>query len=224
MIKRFAAVSAALMLALASVGCSSKSSSSSSSSSATSKKSSMFVSEELFEKDFGSVSEAQDGALLKISNTTAKPGGIAKVTLSVSNAEKKWTMCGLHIIYPDLLKCVLEDEENREPEYETGSALKSVQASVAREWQNNLTDDLKNAHMGSVFFTAICNDDSGRDGDIVTFSFRVPADAKPGTVYDFDYYYYSTDRTKDMFSNKAGDEGYDKFAFTHWQGGSVTVE
>lgn len=217
--KRILAFSAALIMAFSAAGCSSSSSSGSSAG-----KSGMFVSEEHFNKDFSGVKDIEDGPLLTISNTTAKAGGIAEVTLSVSNADKKWKMCGIHIVYPDVLKCVLANEADREPEYDTGSALKSAQASVAREWQNNLPDDLIKNKMGSLFFTALCSDNGGKDGDIVTFRFKVPDDAKSGTVYKVDYYYSSNDKTKDMFSNESEDPEFEKYAFSHWTGGTITVE
>ena len=218
--KRILAFSAAVLMTFASAGCSGKSGSSSSSAG----KPGMFVSAERFEKDFGGVEDAESGPLLTISNTTAKAGGIAEVTLSVSNADKQWKMCGLHIIYPDVLKCILENEEEREPEYDTGDALKSAQGSVAREWQNNLPDDLTKSRMGSVFFTALTSENGGSDGDIVTFRFRVPDNAKSGTVYNVDYYYSSNDKTKDMFSNEENDPAFEKYAFSHWTGGTITVE
>lgn len=218
--KRILAFSAAVMMVFASVGCGGKSGSSGSSA----KRSGMFVSEECFERDFKDVKDAESGPLLTISSTTVKPGGIAEVTLSVTNADKLWRMCGIHIVYPDVLKCILENEEEREPEYDTGSALKSAQASVAREWQNNLPEDLVKSRMGSVFFTALTSENGGGDGDIVTFRFRVPDSAKSGTVYNVDYYYSSNDKTKDMFSNENNDPEFEKYAFSHWTGGTITVE
>ena len=218
--KRLLALSAALIMAFSSVGCSSKSDSSKSSAG----RAGMFVSEERFSNDYSGVEDAESGPLLTISNTKAKAGGIAEVTLSVSNADKKWKMCGIHIVYPDVLKCVLANEQDREPDYDTGDALRSAQASVAREWQDNLPDDLSKYHMGSVFFTALCSDNGGGDGDIVTFKFKVPDNAKSGTVYKVDYYYSSSDKTKDMFSNETDDPAFEKYAFSHWTGGTVTVE
>ena len=214
--KRFIALSAAMIMALASVGCGSEKESSI--------KTGMFVSEECFERDFKDVKDAESGPLLTISNTTAKAGGIAEVTLSVSNADKQWRMCGIHIVYPDVLKCILADAENREPDYDTGDALKSMQASVAREWQSNLPDDLSSNRMGAVFFTALCAETGGKDGDIVTFRFKVPDEAKSGTVYNIDYYYSSNDKTKDMFSNENNDPEFEKYAFSHCIGGTITVE
>ena len=248
--KRFLALAAALVMAGCAVGCSSSDSSSGSSSkkSASSasessgeksteasaadsteaeKKSSgkkMYSSEECFNNDLAGAADLESGPLLSISSTTAKPGSIAEVTLSVSNAEKQWSMCGLHIVYPDLLECVIADAETNEPEYTTGDAIKNAQGDVARVWNKNLNKDLEEYHMQSVFFTALCSDDSGRDGDIVTYKFKVPANAKPGTVYNIDYYYSSNSKTKDMFSNKSGDPAYDKFAFSHATGGTITVE
>lgn len=184
----------------------------------------MYSSEECFNNDLANAGDLESGPLLTISSTTAKPGSIAEVTLSVSNAEKKWSMCGLHIVYPDLLECIIADPATNEPDYTTGDAVKKAQGDVARVWNKNLNKDLEEYHMNSVFFTALCSDDAGRDGDLVTYKFRVPDSAQPGTVYNIDYYYSSNKKTRDMFSNKSGDLAFDKFAFTHATGGTITVE
>ncbi len=230
MTKKTIALAAALLMALT-AGCGSKDSDSTGTGASaypegTTRPSELgyTVSEQLFEKDFADIPDIDEGPLLTISNTTVKPGGTAEVTISVANAAGNWSMCGLHIVYPDILKCVLFDEINREPDYEPGLAIKQSIATVAREWQNNLPEDLQKAHKGSVFFTAVCPSDAGRDGAIATFYFKVPQNAQPGTVYNFDYYYSSNSATKDIFTNEASDPMLEKYAFSHWTGGTVTVE
>jgi hypothetical protein len=183
-----------------------------------------YLSKSAIEKDFADVKEADFGPVLTISDTTAKPGGIAEVTLSVSNAQNKWSMCGLHITYPDVLKCVLKNAESRDVDYKIGPACEGNIGSVAKEWQQGLPEDVAKCKRGSVFFTAMFEGDYGGDGDIVTFYFNVPQNAKSGTVYHFDYYYNSSDVAKDMFESQRNDASVEKYAFTHWHGGTVTVE
>lgn len=177
-----------------------------------------------FETEFENTEDASEGPLLSISNTTVKAGGTAEVTISVKNTDNKWTMCGLHIVYPDLLECVMDNEETRDPKMTVGDALKGSAGTVARLWKDNLPEKLSSVKKKSVFFTSMFNGNSGGDGDLVTFYFNVPADAKTGTVYDFDFYYYNSDQAKDMFRIGEENSSAEKYAFTHWQGGSVTVE
>ena len=235
MIKRFIAFAAALTAAFTAAGCGSGSGSSSDTPAETTAASTeavltrpsdigLFTSEGRFDQDYAGVPDAEEGPLLKISNTTAKAGDIANVTVSVSNAEGKWDACGLHIVYPEVLECIMNEDTENEPEYEVGDALKKAAATVAVKWRKNFPEDLKKENKGSLFFTAICPENEGRDGDIVTFSFRVPEDAAAGTVYEVYFYYSSNDRTKDTFSGTDGGLSFEKYAFTHWTGGSVTVE
>lgn len=177
-----------------------------------------------FDNEYGEVKDAAEGPLLSISNSKAKPGETAEVTLSVKNADKKWTMCGLHIAFPDLLNCVLEDEEERIPKMDYGEAIKGSSGSVGKLWRDNLPEALTNVRKKSLFFTAMFTDNKGKDGDIVTFYFDIPADAKPGTVYDIDFYYSNTKNAKDMFKSDKNDLSFEKYAFANWQGGSITVE
>ena len=169
---------------------------------------------------FDGVEDAADGAHLTISKTTAKPGEIADVTLSVSGVDKAWSMCGLHIVYPDVLECQMFNEEERLVKVKKGDAVAYASGSIAMLWKDNLTEDMIANKQKSVFFTAVLDQNHGLDGDICTYCFKVPEDAVPGTVYPIDYYYCETD----MFSNYDKDPSFDKYAFDHWQGGSITVE
>lgn len=182
------------------------------------------TSQSIFEKDYAGIPDADEGPLLKISNTTAKAGETAEVTISVENAEGRWDMCGIHIAYPDELECVMEPDAENEPEYETGAAVKKAQATVARKWSSTKPDDLKKQGRGAVFFTAVCPENQGRDGDIVTFRFKVPADAPSGKVYDICFYYSSNEYTKDLFSGSGCEPSFEKYAFSHCTAGTVTVE
>ena len=148
-----------------------------------------------------------------------KPGEMAEVTVSITGAEKKWNMCGIHITYPEVLKCKLADEEELMADFEPGEAIKANAGFIAMDWQKNLAPELERDHKRSVFFTTMFTDNGGKDGNIVTFFFKIPDDAQPGTVYDLGYYYMDTD----MFRNQENDMSFEKYAFEHLEGGSITV-
>ncbi len=163
---------------------------------------------------------AADGPKLSLSNTTAKPGEIAEVTLSVKDADKKWSMCGIHVTYDKALTCEMLDAEKRYIQYKLGDASTYNTGSVGMLWEEGLPDVLTEKNMGCLFFTETFDGDYGGDGDIVTFLMKVPEDAKSGTVYELGFYYRDTDK----FSNESGDRSLEKYAFENWTGGSVTVE
>lgn len=179
----------------------------------------MSESMELMRIKFKDVPEAESGPLIKMSKTDAKPGEIAKVTVSVTGADKKWNMCGIHITYPDVLQCQIEDEEELTVEYELGAATKKNAGFVAMDWQRNLAPELTREHKRSVFFTTMFQENNGQDGDIATFFFKVPDDAQPGTVYELGYYYMDSDMFRDLDANMS----FEKYAFEHLEGGSITV-
>ena len=174
---------------------------------------------ELMRLKFSDVPEASSGPVIKISDVTARPGEIAAVTVSISGSEDKWNNCGIHITFPEELKCQLENDETRDVKYEPGSAIKKSAGFVAMEWQDNLDEELIRNHNRSLFFTVIFWENAGVDGDIATFYFKVPDDAKPGTVYDLGYFFMDTD----MFRNTDDDLSYEKYAFEHLESGSITV-
>lgn len=216
--KRLLALSAAVIMAVSSFGCSS---SKSGSSDKETDKPDLFISQKLFEKDFDGVGDAESGPVLKISETEAKPGETAEVTLSVENVKDNWSMCGMHFVYPDKLKCV--KDENDEPEFKKGPALEEAIATITQVWETDLPEDLEKNKLCAAYITTIFEGNKGGDGDIATFYFKVPEDAEPGTVYRFDYYYSSNDYTKDVFMNDSEDPEFEKYAFSHTQSGSVTV-
>ena len=126
---------------------------------------------------FEGVEDAADGAHLTISSTTVKPGEIAEVTLSVSGVDKAWNMCGLHIVYPDVLECQMFNEEERLVEVKKGSAVDYASGSIAMLWRDNLTEDMIARKQKSIFFTAVLDQNHGLDGDICTYFLKVPEDA-----------------------------------------------
>lgn len=213
---RTAALISAVIMALSLCGCEKKNSSN--------KDDVVYGDSAAFEAEFENAEDVSEGPLLTLSNTTVKAGGTAEVTISVKNTGNNWTMCGLHIAYPDLLGCVMDNAEEREPKMTLGDAVKGSAGAVARLWSDNLPEKLSSVKKKSVFFTSMFSENNGGDGDLVTFYFNVPADAKSGTVYDFDFYYFNSDQAKDMFRIGEENSSAEKYAFTHWQGGSVTVE
>ncbi|MDE6519625.1 MAG: hypothetical protein K2K91_04090 [Ruminococcus sp.] len=163
---------------------------------------------------------AADGPRLYMGNTTAKAGEYADVTLYVENAEMKWTMCGIHMTYPDILEPEMLDVEERLVQFTRGNASNYSTASVAMLWVNNLPKELTSKNLGCVFFTEVFNGDKGLDGDIMTFRVKIPDDAESGTVYPLGFYYMDSDK----FINDAKDLSLQKYAFENWTEGSITVE
>lgn len=179
-------------------------------------------SNEALKESFKDVSDVENGPVLSISNTSAKAGEIAEVTVSVEGADLNWSNCGIHITYPDVLRCVYQDNDDKNLKYETGKATEYNAGMVAMEWkkENDPPEELVSQNLGTSFFTTMFNGNGGQDGEIITLFFEIPEDAESGTVYPFDFYYISTD----MFRNVESDMSLEKYAFEHTQAGSVTVE
>lgn len=218
--KRFVAVAAALVMTLAMAGCSSKSSSS------TVKEkeaADMFISRAAFDKDFDGVEDIEKGPVLGIENVTAKAGETVKVSITVDTPDHNWAMCGLHITYPEDLQCELE-EDNETVKCAVGEACGGNPLTSTMKWHDELPEDLAAAHRNMFFFAALLRDDDGTSGKIATFSFKIPDDAESGDTYDLSYYYHSSDRSKDMFTTIDNDKAYEKYAFSHFTGGTITVE
>ena len=224
--RSFAAAAAALLAAaLCLTGCSNKIGSSVVSSSEAEISSDTPTAAEsesmaLMRKKYADVKDAQSGPVIKISDTEASPGEIAEVTVTVSNAEGNWNMCGIHITYPDLLECQLANEEKLLAKYHLGPAAEESSGFVAMDWRYNLDEELIAKKQRSLFFTTMFTDGSGLDGDIATFYFKVPDNAVPGAVYQLGYYYMESD----MFRNPSNDASLEKYAFEHLVGGSITVK
>ncbi|MDE5620190.1 MAG: hypothetical protein K2I80_06690 [Ruminococcus sp.] len=174
------------------------------------------------ENKFKDVPTVESGPLISVNNVTAKAGETAEVTVSVKGADLNWSMCGIHLTYPDELDCVLMEEETNSVEFTKGVASEYNTGFIALEceWQNNPPEELIKKNLGALFFTVMFNGNEGQDGDIATFYFDVPEDAESGTVYPIGFYYMETD----MFRNIEGDMSLEKYAFENLQTGSITVE
>lgn len=155
--------------------------------------------------------------VLSINNVQGRPGETVEVVVSVSGAEKQWASCGVHFYYDNSLECQTED--GKFAEYQLGNASKDLNAFTAAVWTDNLTDYMIDNNYYSLFFAAMCSSDSGKDGDIATFYFKIPEDAKVGTEYPLEF--FSIDG--DMFTNIATSDDIQEYAFSHWKNGSISV-
>lgn len=179
-----------------------------------------YESNEKFDEMFKDVPDSEEGPLLTIKDTTAKAGEVAEVTISVENAEGKWNFCGLHIIYPEELDCVNISDDKPDAEYTPGDACRRLNLNTAMEWQGKRPEELEDREVGAAFYTAVSTENNGKDGDIVTFYLKIPDDAESGDEYPVDFYYYNTDH----FKGVENDLAFEKYAFSHWKGGTITVE
>lgn len=179
-----------------------------------------FETDNALDEIFADVPDAESGPLLKIQDTEAEPGGIAEVTVSVSNAKDKWCLCGFHIVYDDELDCINVREGEPDAKYTAGPASSEAPLRVAMEWFGTKPNEKLDRDLDAIFYTAAFADDYGGDGDIATFYIQIPEDAESGDEYDVDFYYYSTDTFKGM----DGDRSFEKYAFSNWEGGKITVK
>lgn len=177
---------------------------------------------EAIEKKFKDVKTAEKGPVISIGNTTAKAGEVAEITVSVEGADLNWSNCGIHLTYPEELKCVYQDGDDKYLKYKKGIACEYNASVLAMEWkkENDPPEELVKQHLGTMFFTVMFSGNAGQDGEILTLYLEIPEDAESGTVYPIDFYYMTTD----MFRNAESDMSLEKYAFEHTKAGSVTVE
>lgn len=166
------------------------------------------------------IEAAEDGPRLYIKDASASPGEEVEITMAVENSEKKWTSCGIHVTYPDFLECVMLDADEGFIEYELKEASQRNTGSVGMLWKDGLPEQLASKNLGCVFFTEVFGGNNfGGEGDIVTFKFKVPEDAQPGT-YPLGFYYRDTD----TFIDAAQDQSMQKYVFENWREGTLTIE
>ncbi len=158
--------------------------------------------------------------VLSLSNTEAGAGEIAEITLSVSGADEKWSMCGLHITYPEELECQMKDVEERTIDYKLGDASENSMGSVGMLWSEGLPDELTEKHLGCFFFTEMFSENQGYDGEIAKFYLKIPDDAQSGTVYPLSYYFPEGD----LFTDSSQNMQMQEYAFANAVDGSVTVK
>lgn len=166
------------------------------------------------------VKAAADGPRLYVKDTTAAPGEVAEVTIAIENAERKWSMCGFHITYPNVLKPEMMNDEERLVKKKVGEAAEYNVGNVCMEWRENLDEYLVSNNLGSTFFCATFENDYGMDGDVLTLFLKIPDDAVSGTEYPVDFFYIEGD----MFQNFEKDEAMEKYVFENWKGGKITVK
>ena len=174
------------------------------------------------ENKFKDVPDVDKGPVLSIGNTTAKAGETAEITVSVEGADLNWRNSGIHLTYPEELKCVHLEGDDKYLKYKVGKASEFNAGVAVMEWrkENNPPEELVKQHLGTLFFTIMFDGNKGQDGEVIKLYLDIPEDAESGTVYPIDFYYMSTD----MFRNAEGDLSLEKYAFEHTQAGSITVE
>lgn len=212
-IKKIAAAAAVITTLVTAVGCGDNNDSSSSQESE--------VSTSMSKPSLDTNIKEGEGPRLYFSNTEAAPGEIAEVSMYVENADAKWSMCGIHVTFGEELECQMIDPVEHLIKYKKGEASEYASGSVGMLWVNELPEELTSNGLGSLFFTEVFESDYGLDGEIVKFFFKVPDDAVSGTVYPIGIYYMENN---DLFINSANDISFQNYAFSHWEGGSVTVK
>lgn len=222
---KFKTLAVAILLCLGMVSCGEKSGDSYSSpeeSSATVDTIQLPDSKKAMEENFKDVPDADEGPLISVGNTTAKAGEVAEVKVYVEGADLNWSNCGIHLTYPDVLKCVYRDNDDMYLKYKIGEASEFNTGIIGMEWkkENNPPEELTSKGLGTMFFTVMFSGNNGQDGEIVTLYLKVPEDAKSGTVYPVGFYYLGTD----MFRNIENDSSLEKYAFEHMKSGTITVE
>ncbi len=167
------------------------------------------------------VEAAADGPRLYMKDAVASPGEEVEITMAVENSFKKWNMCGIHITYPDFLECKMMDEEEGFIDYVTKEASDHNTGTVGMIWKDGLPEELTSKNLGCIFFTeTFGGKDHGGEGDIVTFTFKVPEDAQPGT-YPLGFYYRAD---TDMFIDTKQDLAMQKYVFENLREGTLTIE
>lgn len=209
----FAVISAAVLLLSCMTACGKKDESDSSSAGTAASSAENSSSE-------SSKAQAKKGPVLAIDNVEAKAGETVEVSVSLSGADGKWAMCGVHMTYDNRLECIAIADDPMTPDFEKGEAVLDMMAFVSMIWLENLDQELIDANDGCLFFTTMGDGDCGKDGVIATYKFKVPDDAQPGEVYELGFYY----REGDMFVNAANDNPtLQEQAFSNWEFGSITV-
>lgn len=202
----------ALMLTAASVtGCSGKVSTSASESSEIKKATAPT-------DEYEGVPDLEEGPFLTIKDTEAAAGEIAAVTVSVKSDDKSWSICALHLSYPEELECVKNDSGN--VKMTLGEAYSNADIHLASEWQGEVPKEETEKGNRIVFFNISFIEDNGGSGDIATLYFRLPDDAKSGDVYEIDFF----DDDTNVFTDSEYNKAIEKYALSHCSGGKITVK
>ena len=127
-------------------------------------------------------------------------------TVNISGAARKYCSAGIHLYYDARLGL---DKDDLRTFGQFGNA-----ANGLRCWSESDYSAPKNG-MKSIFLSTAGGDDSGTDGELFTFSFKIPSGCAPGTVFPFDIKY----EDGDLFVNNACDrEGCLMQAYTFTKG------
>lgn len=177
----------------------------------------------LFESDIDSVyaksSAAQPVLSLKVngqSSYEAKPGEAVQLTMEVEGANQRYSTVVLSFTYNKDL--IIPDDIFGLPGVYKGDAWESLAFSTPRI--GHLSDS------DFVFIMGISEGNYGRDGIMVETEFIIPENAKPGTVYPFEFLKIDNDNSTSLFTDKndtADGKAMQEYAFSHWQNCCVTI-
>lgn len=121
---------------------------------------------------------------IELSQEEAKAAPVRTIELSVSGADLKYSLTGIHITWDSRLTL-----EGSEDDITRGDALKRV----------SIYDAVKDGSDG-VFVTSGSIKNDGKDGVMFSFPLRIPSDCKPGDIYPIQIKYRNTSFSSDMFT------------------------
>lgn len=121
---------------------------------------------------------------IELSQEEAKAAPVRTIELSVSGADLKYSLTGIHITWDSRLTL-----EGSEDDITRGDALKRV----------SIYDAVKDGSDG-VFVTSGSIKNDGKDGVMFSFPLRIPSDCKPGDIYPIQIKYRNTPFSSDMFT------------------------
>ena len=97
------------------------------------------------------------------------PSGWIEVSVSVTGAANQWSASGLYIGYDTRLTLRMED--TYEPYVELGAAAKKLMTSIGV------------VQSGIIYAVTASDSDKGGEGEMYTFQFKLPSNAKAGDFY-----------------------------------------
>ena len=134
------------------------------------------------------------------------------VTLSISGADMKYCSTGLHVYFDDRLELVPDDSNS---------------PAVPEEAISELSSRISKANGNCIFLATSSVDDSGSDGVMWSFNFKLPEEVKDGDFFPIEVVYEKREITDDVFANKSNDlkgKLMEAWLFTHGlQNGGITI-
>ncbi len=123
---------------------------------------------------------------LEIPVNIAKANPDQVVSVSVANAERKYSSVGLHICFDSRLRIVPAFEWKDNPDLELMCDWEKAGKALGG------TSMRQDAH--TFFATAACKNDYGLNGELLTFTLTLPADVEVGDEYPIEILYRKGDR------------------------------